>query len=157
MINIVFHNIKSMKNSITLFLIFAITMPLTLFLCLAISCQQKTNDKIVEKEAAKSAAGISIESSRVGGVGLPNRPKLIKKVDPVYPEIAKESKVEGCVILEVTTDINGEVQRAKVLRSIPLLDQAAIDAVRQWVFEPVIIDGQRKGVILTVSVEFRLK
>ena len=84
-------------------------------------------------------------------------PKLIKKVDPIYPKIAAEAKIEGSVILEITTDIDGKVQEARVLRSIPLLDQAATDAVKQWVFEPLIIDGRRRSVILTVSVQFKLK
>jgi len=83
-------------------------------------------------------------------------PKLIKKVDPVYPEIARQARVEGAIILEVTTDIYGRVQRVKVLRSIPLLDQSAIDAVRQWVYEPMIIDGRPRGIIFTVTVRFKL-
>jgi len=43
------------------------------------------------------------------------------------------------------------------LRSVPLLDQAAIDAVKQWVYEPLIIDGQPKGVIFTVTIDFKLR
>jgi len=83
-------------------------------------------------------------------------PKLIKSVDPVYPEIARQSRVEGTVILEATTDIYGRVQNVKVLRSIPLLDQAAIDAVRQWIYEPAVIDGKPQSVSFTVTVVFAL-
>ena len=93
----------------------------------------------------------------VRAVGEIKPPKLIKKVDPVYPEIARQARVEGVVILECTTDIYGRVQNIKVLRSIPLLDQAAIDAVRQWVYEPMIINGRPRGVIFTVTVTFKLK
>lgn len=84
-------------------------------------------------------------------------PKLIKKVDPVYPQQAKEAGVEGVVILEVTTDVFGRVANVRVLRSIPLLDQAAIDAVRQWVWEPLVLDGEPRGMIFNVTVAFRLK
>jgi len=49
------------------------------------------------------------------------------------------------------------MQRVKVLRSIPLLDQAAIDAVRQWQYEPMIINGRPRGVIFTVTVTFKLR
>jgi len=65
--------------------------------------------------------------------------------------------VEGVVIIEAQTDIYGRVQSVKVLRSIPLLDQAAIDAVRQWVYEPMVINGRPRGVIFTVTVTFKLK
>ena len=84
-------------------------------------------------------------------------PKLIKQVDPIYPEIARQARVEGIVIIEAVTDIYGRVQTMKVLRSIPLLDQAALDAVRQWVYEPMIINGRPRGVIFTVTVRFTLK
>jgi TonB family protein len=83
-------------------------------------------------------------------------PKLIKKVHPIYPEIARQAKVEGVVILEVTTDIYGRVQSVKVLRSIPLLDKAAVDAVKQWVYEPMVINSKPRGVIFTVTCTFRL-
>jgi protein TonB len=63
----------------------------------------------------------------------------------------------GVVIIEATTDIYGRVQGIKVLRSIPLLDQSAIDAVRQWIYEPMIINGRPRGVIFTVTVRFQLK
>jgi TonB family protein len=84
-------------------------------------------------------------------------PKLIKQVDPIYPEVAKQSRVEGTVIMEVTTDMYGRVRDLKVLRSIPLLDQAAIDAVRQWVYDPPIINGKPISVTFAVSVVFTLK
>ncbi|MBM3284834.1 MAG: energy transducer TonB [Candidatus Aminicenantes bacterium] len=93
----------------------------------------------------------------VRAVGLIKPPRLVKKVDPIYPEIARQAGVEGVVILEAETDIRGNVVRVQVLRSIPLLDQAAVDALRQWKYEPVVIDGQPKGLIFTVTVAFRLK
>jgi TonB family protein len=132
-------------------------LPLILILCLSISCQPNGIDGTSKEETSKATTNSTIEFSVVGGVGLPKPPKLIKKVDPIYPKIASEANIEGSVILEITTDINGKVQDAKVLQSIPLLDQAAIDAAKKWVFEPLIIDGQRRSVILTVIVQFKLK
>jgi len=96
------------------------------------------------------------EDKPVRAIGDIKPPKLIKMVKPVHPEIAKQAKVEGVVILEATTDVYGRVVNTKILRSIPLLDQAAIDAVKQWVYEPMIIDGKPKGVIFTVTVVFEL-
>ncbi|MEN6560382.1 MAG: energy transducer TonB [Acidobacteriota bacterium] len=83
-------------------------------------------------------------------------PKLIKSVRPVYPEIARQAQVEGVVILEATADTQGRVAAVKVLRSIPLLDQAAIDAVRQWVYEPAVVNGKPEPVSFTVTVRFDL-
>ena len=82
-------------------------------------------------------------------------PRLIKKVNAVYPEIARQAKVEGVVILEVTTDIYGRVDRVKVLRSIPLLDQAAVDAVRQWIYEPKLVGGEPRAITFTVTIQFK--
>jgi periplasmic protein TonB len=96
-----------------------------------------------------------VESVRAIGEIRP--PKLIHRVEPVYPEIARQARVGGIVIIEATTDIYGRVASLKVLRSIPLLDQAAIDAVRQWVYEPMIINGRPRAVIFTVTVTFELK
>ena len=93
----------------------------------------------------------------VRAVGEIKPPRLIKEVKPIYPEDARQKRVEGTVILEATTDIYGRVQRVEVLRSIPLLDQAAIDAVRQWIYEPEITEGKPRGIIFTITVTFKLK
>jgi TonB family protein len=92
---------------------------------------------------------------RVEGENKP--PKLLKRVPPVYPEIARQRKVEGAVVVEATTDIYGRVQNVRIINSIRLLDQAAIEAVRQWVYEPMIINGQPRGVIFIARVAFKLK
>lgn len=84
-------------------------------------------------------------------------PVLIKEVAPEYPETAQTARVEGVVIIEATTDAAGKVVQTRILRSIPLLDEAAVTAVKQWVYEPYVIDGVPHGVIFTVTVRFTLK
>ena len=76
---------------------------------------------------------------------------------PVYPEAARAAGVQGVVILSVRADEAGKVVDTMVLRSIPLLDQAAIDAVKQWIYEPMIKDGKAVSVVFTVTVRFQLK
>jgi len=83
-------------------------------------------------------------------------PQLVREVAPVYPEIARQARVEGAVILEATTDTYGQIASVKVLRSIPLLDQAAVDALKQWVYEPMIINGKPQSVTFTVTMQFKL-
>jgi protein TonB len=84
-------------------------------------------------------------------------PKLVRRIEPDYPEIARQARVEGVVILEATTDVFGRVTGVRVLRSIPLLDAAAVNAVRQWVYEPMVINGRPRPVTFTVTVRFVLK
>ncbi|MCJ7486433.1 MAG: energy transducer TonB, partial [Candidatus Aminicenantes bacterium] len=92
----------------------------------------------------------------VSGGGKIMPPKLIKEVEPVYPKIARQARVEGVVIAEATTDVYGQVIEVKVLRSIPLLDQAAVDALKQWVYEPMVINGTPRPVTFTVTLQFTL-
>jgi protein TonB len=92
---------------------------------------------------------------RVGG--NIKTPTKVKDVKPVYPAIAQSARVQGVVIIEATIGPNGAVQDAKVLRSIPLLDAAALDAVRQWQFTPTLLNGVPVPVIMTVTVNFTLQ
>jgi TonB family protein len=91
---------------------------------------------------------------RVGG-GI-REPRRIDYVPPVYPEPARAAGVQGLVILEATIDTDGSVTGIKVLRSIPDLDQAAINAVRQWRYQPTLLNGQPVAVMTTVTVNFAL-
>jgi protein TonB len=83
----------------------------------------------------------------------------MKTVDaaPRYPDIARASRVEGMVILEVIIDDRGNVTTARVLRSVPLLDEAALDAVRRWKFTPARLNGESVPVVMTVTVNFKLQ
>jgi protein TonB len=91
---------------------------------------------------------------RVGG--QIRQPTQLRKVNPVYPSIAQSARVQGVVILEATIGTNGKVKDVRVLRSIPLLDQAAIDAVRQWEYTPTMLNNVPVEVIMTVTVQFTL-
>jgi periplasmic protein TonB len=92
---------------------------------------------------------------RVGGQIKP--PNKIKDARPVYPPIAQSARVSGVVIIEATIGTDGRVKDAKVLRSIPLLDQAALDAVKQWQYSPTLLNGVPVSVIMTVTVNFTLQ
>jgi TonB family protein len=108
--------------------------------------------------AGRSPAASKQEPSgalRVGGDI--HAPRKVKDVPPVYPTEALNAKVQGTVLLEATVDAIGTVSAVKVLRSIPLLDQAALDAVKQWEYEPTLLNGQPVPVVLTVTVNFTLR
>jgi protein TonB len=84
-------------------------------------------------------------------------PRKIVDVMPVYPEVARRGRVEGLVIIEAVIDASGQVESARVLRSLRLLDQAALDAVRRWRFTPALLNGEPIPVVMTVTVNFRLQ
>ena len=96
-----------------------------------------------------------LASVRVGG--NIQAPKKMKDVNPVYPPIAQSARVQGVVILEATIGPDGRVQDVKVLRSIPLLDASAIEAVKQWVYTPTMLNNVPVPVIMTVTVNFTLR
>jgi protein TonB len=78
-------------------------------------------------------------------------------VPPVYPTIAQTARVEGDVIVEALIDETGVVRNVRVLRSIPLLDRAAVDAVSRWRYSPTTLNNQTVPVIMTVTVSFKLR
>jgi len=92
---------------------------------------------------------------RVGGNVTP--PKKIHDAAPIYPVLAQTAHVSGIVIVEATIGPTGEVLDAKVLRSIPLLDAAAVDAVRRWRYTPTLLNGKPVAVVMTVTVNFQLQ
>jgi len=83
-------------------------------------------------------------------------PKKIVNVTPEYPRLAQAAHIQGTVILEITVGEQGTVDAVRVLRSVPTLDQSAIDAVRRWRYEPGALNGTVIPVIITVTVNFSL-
>ena len=114
-------------------------------------------DAIAAKEKAEAEARekAKAEAVRVGGKIRP--PTKVKDVKPVYPDAARSGRVQGMVIVEATIGANGKVIDAKVLRSVPMLDQAALDAVKQWEFTPTLLNGKPVPVVMTVTINFKLQ
>jgi len=83
-------------------------------------------------------------------------PARVAYVAPVYPLAARAARKEGLVIIEATIDEQGNVTDTQLLRSIPLLDEAALAAVRQWKFSPTLLNGTPVSIVMTVTVNFTL-
>lgn len=95
------------------------------------------------------------QAVRIGGdIKTPTK---IRDVRPEYPQEAHEARLSGMVILEALIDTQGNVRSARVLRSIPGLDEAALDAVKQWQFTPTLRDGVAVPVVMTVTVNFTIQ
>ena len=94
------------------------------------------------------------EPIRPGGNVRP--PQKVHHVAPAYPTIAQAARVSGVVILDALIAEDGSVRDVKVIRSVPLLDGSALEAVRQWRFTPTLLNGVPVQVIMTVTVTFNL-
>jgi len=88
---------------------------------------------------------------------LPVPPRKIVDVRPVYTEIARQTRTEGTVVLEAVLDPTGSVTQLRVVRSVPLLDQSALDAVRRWKYTPSSIGGRPVSVLMTITITFTLQ
>jgi TonB family protein len=116
--------------------------------------------------AAITVAGVVIQVETVAGVAAKQRlkvggavrpPTKVVGVKPTYPEDAKAAHIEGVVILGIVIGDDGSVIETTVLRSIPDLDQAAVDAVTQWEFEPTLLNGEPVEIEMTITVNFTLQ
>lgn len=91
---------------------------------------------------------------RVGGAIV--APKMVKRVEPEYPPLAVQARLSALIILEAYVDTRGQVREVKVLRGAPLFDEAAMAAVRQWRYQPLLLNGTPTDFVLTVTVHFNL-
>ena len=90
---------------------------------------------------------------RIGGAIT--APALVKRVEPIYPDFAAQAKLAGLVILEATVGIDGHVEAVRVLRSAHrVLDGLAADALKQWEYSPLVINGSKSAFTLTVTFNF---
>ena len=83
-------------------------------------------------------------------------PHPVRASRPTYPQRAFDAKVEGSVLVEIIVSASGEVVHAEVRRSIPGLDRAALDCVRQWLFEPARREGKPVPTFVSAPVTFRI-
>jgi protein TonB len=81
--------------------------------------------------------------------------RAIRRVEPSYPQIAKNAGVEGTVIIEVTVDENGHVVTTRIVSGNPMLSGAAQAAARQWTFSPTVLGGTPVKVVGTITFNFR--
>ena len=89
-----------------------------------------------------------------GGIAAP---RLVRRVDPVYPALAIAARLSARVQLEAEVDVRGEVTSVRVEHGHPLFDDAAVAAVRQWRYQPLLLSGEPTGFILSVTVTFGLR
>ena len=108
--------------------------------------------KKIKKELAVFEKGAVIAKGDI------KPPKLIKKVNPIFPEEARKQEISGQVVLSVRSDERGNIVAVKIVKSPhDLLSKASVEAVKQWKYEPMLIKGKPMPIIFTVTMNFRLK
>ena len=107
-------------------------------------------------DSDRSAGGSSSNEPFRIGDGIRSPAKIVN-AGPIYPPEARDARVQGVVILEATISRTGEVSDVEVLRSVPLLDEAAVAAVRQWRYEPTLVDGEPVSILMTLTINFQLR
>jgi TonB family protein len=122
-----------------------------------------SNDEQPEPSAEVLNAGL------VGGNSQPSAPvtppvggdvkqaKLVSAVPPAYPTLAKSQHVSGNVLVDALIDANGRVTTMKIVSGPTLLHQSAMDALKQWKYQPATLDGKPVPMHLTVTIQFRLQ
>jgi len=109
----------------------------------------------------EGGGGLDDGTGPVGPVVLTGEmlvPKLVTRVDPIYPNVARKARLQGRVIVEAVIGLDGAVESAKILTSTStLFDDAALEAVRQWRYTPATMNGRPVRVYFTVSVAFVIR
>jgi len=133
-----------------------------------LASEKATDEAVAAKERADAAAAAAAAKAkadaerratlaktavRVGGAI--RNPTKIKDVPPVYPALAKSARVSGTVQIELTIGPDGKVADWRVVKGVPLLDEAALDAVKQWEYTPTRVKGVAVPVIINVAVNFQ--
>jgi protein TonB len=110
---------------------------------------------VQQPEVVGELGGESIYRYMVGG--QVTEPKKLSTVSPIYPEAARRARIVGAVIIRTVISTSGEVVDHEVLRGLPLgLSEAAVNAIRQWTFEPAILNGRPVPVSYVLTVRFNL-
>jgi TonB family protein len=110
---------------------------------------------VPSRPRASAEAPPPLRAVRIGGTI--REPTRLKSVPPAYPDVAKQARVQGVVILEATISPQGKVATVRLLRGEPMLAAAAVEAVKQWEYTPTLLNGVPVPVIMTVTVNFRLQ
>jgi len=95
-----------------------------------------------------------VEPFRVSHMELAD---LVHRVNPAYPPLARQARVQGVVVLEAVINKEGAIESLRVVTGHPLLNQSAVDAVKQWRYRPLMLNGEPTEVITTVTVTFTLQ
>lgn len=102
-----------------------------------------------KSESNIKLAPVKVSAGVAGGL-------LIRRIPPIYPSIARTARVSGTVVLAATISKRGFITNLQVVSGPPMLRQAALDAVRNWLYKPYLLNNQPTEVQTTIDVDFSL-
>lgn len=119
-------------------------------------------DKSAPADQSASAASADKDKAAPGDKPLDAgklhmKPKILKEVKAAYPQEAKDAKIQGNVEVEIRIAKDGTVAETRVVKSIPALDKSATDALKQYKFQPTLLNGKPVEVNATMTIRFALK
>ena len=120
----------------------------------AVAGKAKADAAAAARVRAEAAAKAKAKVTPVRVGGRIRTPTKVRDVKPIYPEMARTARVQGVVTIEATVGSTGKVEETRVIRSVPMLDQAALDAVRQWEYQPTLLNGVPVPIVMTVNINF---
>jgi TonB family protein len=121
------------------------------------SDKSESNTDALGSGLAVNSTGLATPAAPVPVGGDVRPAKLITSVAPVYPTLAKSQHVSGSVLIDALIDATGHVIAMKVVSGPTLLHQSAMDALRQWKYQPALLDGRAVPMHLTVTIQFRMQ
>ncbi|MBL8221250.1 MAG: energy transducer TonB [Bryobacterales bacterium] len=120
------------------------------------AARQAPPPAVAEKPVAKDPPPAPKEIARVRTGGDVQAAKLVKRIIPLYPPLAKQARISGTVKLMGIIARDGRIINLQVLSGHPLLVPAAVDAVRQWVYQPTLLNDEPVEVVAPIDVNFTL-
>jgi protein TonB len=125
---------------------------------LALSTDQpETTNESLGAGLAVGSKGPAAPAAPIPVGGAVVQAQLLSRVAPTYPQLAKNQHISGDVRIDALIDANGHVTTMKVISGPTLLHQAAMDALKQWKYQPASLDGKPVPMHLTVTLQFRLQ
>jgi protein TonB len=123
-------------------------------LLMVVAVSARADMRGVGQSAEPAQATGASESPATGGDITP--PRAVKQTRPKYPQNAFDQKIEGEVVIEVMIDTKGRVTNARVIKSVPGLDTAAVDSVKKWRFTPALKNGKPIAFTAHLPVSFKI-
>jgi protein TonB len=112
--------------------------------------------RAVEPGGSQPVKSAPAEPARYKVGGVVHLARLVHRVDPVYPPIARQARISGVVELTGVIGVDGRIRELRIVKGHPFLANAALEAVRQWVYEPTLLNGETVEVIAPITVNFLL-
>lgn len=123
---------------------------------IARAAAQQTPPPAVEKPVVREPPAAPQQPTRIATGGAVQAAKLVKRIIPVYPPLAKQARISGTVKLMGIISREGRIINLQVISGHPLLIPSAVEAVRQWVYEPTLLNKQPVEVVAPIDVNFTL-